>query len=157
MAPMVATPASSPPSSLRRILGLLGWFVLLPSALTVLGAAWLLGGSLPGGDMRTAPGRVVGHETTQLHRSVGEKSVVEFAAHDGRTLRVVDSLVRQGAAVHKVGEAVTVRYPAQDPLQAEIGGSSIVKRVLGWALLLCGGLGMLAGWLLLRLRPVSPA
>ncbi len=142
---------------MRRFFGLLGWFVLLPSVLTVLGAVWLLGGSLSGGDMHTAPGRVVGHETTKLHRSVGEKSVVEFAAHDGRTLRVVDALVRQGGAVHKVGEAVTVRYPAHDPLQAEIGGSSIVKRVLGWALLLFGGLGMLAGWLLLRLRPVSPA
>lgn len=148
-----SSPVSSQASPVRRFLGVLGGLVLLTSVLTALGAAWMVFGIGGSGDMRTAPGRVVAHETVQLKRSSGERSVVDFTAYDGRSFRVTDTLVRQGQAAHKVGESVTVRYPAADPAQAEIGGSSWVRMLAGWVLLVFSGPGMLAGWLLWRLRP----
>lgn len=142
-------------TSLRRFLGPLGWFLLVPSALTALGAAWLIAtGTSLVGDMRSAKGRVVAHQTAFLNqgRGMGQRSVVEFTAHDGRTVQVVDSLLRQRAAVHAMGETVTVRYPTNDPLQAQISGSAWVKTIAGVALLFFSSIGMFVGWLLLRLR-----
>lgn len=147
-----------PSSTSRRLLSVLGWLLLVPSGLTALGAAWLLASSLGlGSDTRTVAGRVVGHEASRLKLSMGQKSIVEFSAHDGRTLRVADPLVRQGGAIHKVGEAVKVRYPAQDPVQAQIVGSVLVQGFIGGVLLLFSALGVLAGWLLLWLRPRGAA
>ncbi|BEP93608.1 hypothetical protein GmRootA79_19920 [Acidovorax sp. A79] len=149
-------------STFRGLLGFLGWFLLVPGALTALGAAWLLasGMSLLGGTL-TAQGRVVAHEETFVgpsHRKVlARKSIVEFVAGDGRTLRFTDSVARQLQAVHKVGEAVTVRYPAKDPAQAEISSSTTIRSFIGVVMLLFGAVGMAAGWLLLRLRPRAAA
>lgn len=143
-------------TSYRSFLGPLGWIFLFPSALTALGAVWLiLTGANVVGDTRSAEGRVVAHQASQLNqgRVTGQHSVVEFAAHDGRTLRVVDSLLRKGGAVHKIGEAVTVRYPASDPLQAQISSSAWIKTLMGVGLLFFSTIGMLVGWLMLRLRP----
>lgn len=147
------TSPSASSSPVRRFLGLLGGFLLATSLLTGLGAAWMVFGTGGSGGLRTAQGRVVAHETAQLKRSSGQRSVVEFTAHDGRSVRVTDALVRQGQAVHRVGESVTVRYPAADPAQAEIGSSFWIRTVAGWVLLVFSGLGALAGWLLWRLRP----
>lgn len=149
-------------STFRGLLGFLGWFLLVPGALTALGAAWLLasGMSLLGGTL-TAQGRVVAHEETFVgpsHRkALARKSIVEFVAGDGRTLRFTDSVARQLQAVHKVGEAVTVRYPAKDPAQAEISNSTTIRSFIGVVMLLFGAVGMAAGWLLLRLRPRAAA
>ncbi len=143
-------------SSYRSFLGPLGWIFLVPSVFTALGAVWLiLTGANVVGDTRSAEGRVVAHQASQLNQSrgMGKLSVVEFAAHDGRTLRVVDSLVRQGMAVHKIGETVTVRYPASDPMQAQISSSAWIKTFMGIGLLFFSTIGMLVGWLMLRLRP----
>jgi hypothetical protein len=147
-----------PSSTSHRLLSVLGWLLLVPSGLTALGALWLLASSLGlGSDTRTVAGRVVGHEASRLKLSTGQKSIVEFSAHDGRTLRVADPLVRQGGAIHKVGETVKVRYPAEDPVQAQIVGSVLVQGFIGGVLLLFSALGVLAGWLLLWLRPRSAA
>lgn len=162
-AAMSKTPSSPSPSSsssARGFMGVLGWILLLPSALTALGAAWLiLTGTNLVGNTRSAEGRVVAHQAAQLNqgRGSGQHSVVEFSAHDGRTLRVVDSLLRRGGAVHKIGEAVTVRYPANDPLQAQISGSAWLKTLMGLGLLVFSTIGMFVGWLLLRLRPKAAA
>lgn len=153
----MTTSSSTPSSPVRRFLGLLGGFLLAMGLLTGLGAAWMVFGMGGGGDMRTAQGRVVAHETAQLKRGSGQRSVVEFTAHDGRSLRVTDALVRQGQAAHEVGESVAVRYPAADPAQAEIGSSFWILRVVGWVLLVFSGLCMLAGALLWRLRPRAAA
>lgn len=143
-----------PSFTTRRVLGIFGWVLLVPSGLTALVSLWLLASSLGlGSDTRTVAGRVVGHESARLKRGGGQKSVVEFSAHDGRTLRVADPMVRQGFAVHKVGEAVKVRYRADDPVQAEIVGSVFVQGLVSGVLLLLSTVGVLAGWLLLRLRP----
>ncbi|MES2952398.1 MAG: DUF3592 domain-containing protein [Pseudomonadota bacterium] len=143
-------------SSYRSFLGPLGWIILLPSVLTAVGAVWLIltGASLVG-DMRSAEGRVVAHQDAFLSqgRTTGKHSVVEFATHDGRSLRVVDSLLRRGGAVHKIGETVTVRYPAGDPLQAQISGSAWIKTLMGVGLLFFSTIGLAVGGLLLRLRP----
>lgn len=147
-----------PSSTSHRLLSVFGWLLLVPSGLTALGALWLLTSSLGlGSDTRTVAGRVVGHEASRLKLSTGQKSIVEFSAHDGRTLRVADPLVRQGGAVHKVGEAVKVRYPVDDPVQAQIVGSVLVQGFIGGILLLFSALGVLAGWLLLWLRPRGAA
>ena len=146
-------------SFLRPFLGLLGWFLLVPGALAALGAFWLLASGLNlVGDTRSAQGRVVAHEVVILHASGGrqvhgKKSVVEFTSHDGRSMRVTDSLVRRQQAVHTLGEAVTVRYPTSDPLQAEIGSSSWIKGFIGIGMLLAGLVAAAVGGLLLRLRP----
>ncbi len=144
-------------TSLSRFFGPLGWFFQLPSALTALGAAWLIAtGMNVVGNMRSVDGRVVAHEAAQLNqgRGTGKHSVVEFSAHGGRTMRVVDSLLRQGGAVHKIGETVTLRYPASDPMQAQISGSAWIKTFMGIGLLFFSTIGMFVGWLLLlRLRP----
>ncbi|CAN7724926.1 DUF3592 domain-containing protein [Acidovorax sp. LjRoot66] len=145
-------------SFLCPFLGLLGWFLLLPGALSALGAAWLLAVSLNlVGDMRSAQGRVValvpGTVGTQGRLGQGSKSVVEFTAHDGRTLHVTDPVLRRLQAEHAIGEAVTVRYPAKDPLQAEISSSRWIKSFIGIAMLLAGLVATAVGGLLLRLRP----
>lgn len=139
--------------SFRRFLGLLGWVFLVPSLLVAPGAAWMVFGIGGGSDLRTAQGRVVAHQSVQLKRSFGERSVVDFTAHDGRSFRVADPLVRQGHAIHKIGESVTVRYPAADPAQAEIGSSSSIRSAIGWVLLIASAAGVALGGLLLRLRP----
>lgn len=147
-----------PSFTTRSVLSIFGWVLLVPSGLTALVSLWLLVSSLGlGSDTRTVEGRVVGHEASRLTRSTGQKSVVEFSAHDGRTLRVADPMVRQGFAVHKVGEAVKVRYLTKDPVHAEIVGSVFVQGLIGGVLLLLSTVGVLAGWLLLRLRPRSAA
>ncbi|MGS5089093.1 DUF3592 domain-containing protein [Hydrogenophaga sp. A37] len=145
-------------STVRRFFGLLGWILLVPSALTALGSAWLLASSLNfSGEMQTAQGRVVGHHDsfvgTSTRRGFAQQSIVEFVASDGRTLRFTDSVLRQLQAVHEVGETVTVRYPVNDPSSAEIGSSGVLKVFIGSILLLFSGVGMAIGWLLLRLRP----
>lgn len=145
-------------SFLRPFLGVLGWILLVPGALTALGAAWLLASSLNlVGDMRSAEGRVValvpGTVGTMGRAAHGSKSMVEFTAHDGRTLRVTDPVLRRLQAEHAIGEAVTVRYPAKDPLQAEISSSRWIQGFIGFAMLLAGLVGMSVGGLLLRLRP----
>lgn len=142
-------------------MGLMGWFILLPSVLIALGAVWLiLTGVDVVGDTRSAEGRVIAHRATQIKqgRALGKLSVVEFAAHDGRSYTVVDSLVRMNAAAHIIGEKVTVRYPTNDPSQAQISGSAWIKTIWGVAMLFSSSIGMLLGWLLLRFRPkaVSP-
>lgn len=76
-------------STFRRFFGFLGWILLVPSALTALGAAWLLASGMNMlGDTHTAKGRVVAHEeimTGAAHRrGLAKKSIVEFAAGDGR-------------------------------------------------------------------------
>lgn len=134
----------------RRLLGLLSGFVFIASLLTAMGAAWMVFG-MGGGELRTAQGRVVAHQDVQLKRAPGARSIVEFAAHDGRSYRVTDTLVRQGQAVHEVGEPVTVRYSAADPAQAEIGSSSWLRVIVGWVLLAASVAGIAAGGLLLRL------
>jgi hypothetical protein len=149
-------------STVRRFFGLLGWILLVPSALTVLGAAWMLASGLGMlGGTHTATGRVVAHQEVSLgsqgRRSLARQSVVEFATADGRTQRFTDDVARQGHAMHKIGETVTVRYDAQDPSRAEIGSSTAVKVLGGGVLLLFSGIGVLVGWLLLRLRPKSAA
>ena len=149
-------------STFRRFFGLLGWILLVPSALTALGAAWLLASGMNMlGDTHTAKGRVVAHEeimTGAAHRrGLAKKSIVEFAAGDGRRFRFTDSVARQQQAIHEVGETVSVRYSAQDPSQAEISSSTAVKIVAGTVLLLSSAIGMALGWLLLRLRPRSVA
>ncbi len=147
-------------SSYRSFLGPLGWIFLVPSVLTALGAVWLiLTGANVVGDTRSAEGRVVAHQAAQLNqgRVTGQHSVVEFAAHDGRTLQVVDSLLRKGLAVHKIGETVTVRYPANDPQQAQISSSAWIKTFMGVGLLFFSTIGIFVGWLLLRLRPKAGA
>lgn len=145
-------------STVRRFFGLLGWILLVPSALTALGSAWLLASSLNFlGDMQTAQGRVVGHHDsfvgTSSRRAFAQQSIVEFVARDGRSVRFTDSVLRQLQAVHDVGETVTVRYPTNDPSKAEIGSSGMLKIFIGSILLLFSGVGMAVGWLLLRLRP----
>lgn len=141
-------------ASLRSLMGPLGWFLLLPSMLAALGGAWLIvSGAQLGGDTRSAQGRVVAHQTAQLRRSIGQHSVVEFAVPDGSTVRVVDALVRQGGAVHTIGESVTVGYPAADPSQAQISSTSWVTTFLGAIMLFVSCIGMALGGLLLRLRP----
>lgn len=149
-------------STFRRFFGLLGWILLVPSALTALGAAWLLASGMNMlGDTHTAKGRVVAHEeimTGPSHRrGLAKKSIVEFAAGDGRRFRFTDSVARQQQAIHEVGETVSVRYSAQDPSQAEISSSTAVKIVTGTVMLLTSAIGMAVGWLLLRLRPKSVA
>jgi hypothetical protein len=149
-------------STFRRFFGLLGWILLVPSALTALGAAWLLASGMNMlGDTHTARGRVVAHEeimTGAAHRrGLAKKSIVEFAAGDGRRFRFTDSVARQQKAIHEVGETVSVRYSAQDPSQAEISSSTAVKIVAGTVMLLSSAIGMALGWLLLRLRPRSVA
>lgn len=149
-------------STFRRFFGLLGWILLVPSALTALGAAWLLASGMNMlGDTHTTRGRVVAHEeimTGAAHRrGLAKKSIVEFAAGDGRRFRFTDSVARQQQAIHEVGETVSVRYSAQDPSQAEISSSTAVKIVTGTVMLLSSAIGMALGWLLLRLRPRSVA
>src|SRR3989344_1987056 len=129
-------------STFRRFFGLLGWILLVPSALTALGAAWLLASGMNIlGDTHTAKGRVVAHEeimTGAAHRrGLAKKSIVEFAAGDGRRFRFT--------------------HPAQDPPQAEISSPAAVKIVAGTVMLLSSAIGMALGWLLLRLRPRSVA
>lgn len=144
-------------STVRRFLGLLGWILLVPSALTALGAAWMLASGLGMlGGTQTATGRVVAHQDVTVgpssRRGLARHSVVEFEAADGRTQRFTDAVARQNQAVHRIGETVTVRYDARDPSRAEIGGSTTVKVLGGGVLLLFSGVGALAGWLLLRWR-----
>lgn len=145
-------------SPFRQFLGLLGWVLLVPGALTALGAAWLLASSLNlVGDMRSAPGRVValvpGTSGTMGRTAHGSQSMVEFTTHEGQTLRVTDPVLRRLQAQHSVGESVTVRYPSRDPSQAEIGSSRWIKGLIGVGLLLAGLVGMAVGGLLLRFRP----
>src|SRR3990167_1720668 len=116
-------------STFRRFFGLLGWILLVPSALTALGAAWLLASGMNMlGDTHTAKGRVVAHEeimTGPSHRrGLAKKSIVEFAAGDGRRFRVTDSVARQQQPTQGVGEPVSVRSPPQAPSQAEISSST---------------------------------
>jgi hypothetical protein len=144
-------------TTVRRFFGLVGWIVLVPSALAAAGAAWMLASGLGMlGGTHTATGRVVGHQeitTGPAHRrGLSRQSVVEFATGEGRTQRFTDGVARQGAAVHDIGETVTVRYDARDPSRAEIGSSTAVKVLGGGVLLVFSGVGVLAGWLLLRLR-----
>src|SRR3989344_3164767 len=127
--------AGMSPSPFRRFFGLLGWILLVPSALTALGAAWLLASGMNMlGDTHTAKGRVVAHE-----------EIMTGAAH------------RQQQAIRVVGKPVSVRSSAQDPSQAEISSSTAVKIVAGTVMLLSSAIGMALGWLLLRLRPRSVA
>lgn len=145
-------------NTFRRFFGVLAWLLLVPSALTALGAAWMLASGLNLlGDSRTAEGRVVGHQDvtvgTSQQRAFAQHSIVEFVTSDGRAVRFTDSVARRNQAVHKVGEAVTVRYPAKDPAQAEISGSTGLKVVIGAVLLLFSAIGVGAGVLLLRFRP----
>ena len=145
-------------STVRGFFTVLGWILLVPSALTALGSAWLLASSLNlVGDLQTAKGRVVGHHDSftgpSNRRAFAQQSIVEFEASDGRTHRFNDSVLRQKQAVHEVGEIVTVRYPASDPSKAEIRSSSLLKTGIGAVLLLFSGVGVALGWLLLRFRP----
>lgn len=149
-------------STVRRFFGVLGWILLVPSALTALGAAWMLASGLGMlGGTQTATGRVVAHQDVTVgpstRRGLARHSIVEFATSDGRTLRFTDAVARRNQAVHEIGETVTVRYDAKDPARAEIGSSTTVKVLGGGVLLLFSGVGVLAGWLLLRLRPKSAA
>lgn len=144
-------------STARGFFTLLGWILLVPSAITALGSAWLLVSSLNlVGDLQSAKGRVVGHHDTFIgpstRREFAQQSIVEFEASDGRTHRFNDSLLRQQQAVHDVGETVTVRYPASDPSKAEIHSSSLLKTGIGVVLLLFSGAGVALGWLMLRFR-----
>ena len=135
-----------------------GWAVLAPAVFGLLGSLWLLVSALDWGDTRTARGRVVGHQPAKLKLTTGSRSIVEFTDHAGRSVSVVDATVRLNHAIHKLGEAVTVRYPARDPAQAEIAGASWVRLVLGIAMLIASAVGLLAGGLLLRAsRPSRPA
>ena len=101
---------------------------------------------------------VAHHESTtgaSHRRTLSRQSVVEFATRDGRTQRFTDGVARQGGAMHDIGESVTVRYDAKDPSRAEIASSTAVKVLGGGVLLLFSGVGVAAGWLLLRLRGKS--
>lgn len=145
-------------STVRSFVTLLGWIVLVPSTLTALGAAWLLASSLhTGSDLQTAQGRVVGHHDKfvgkSTRREFAQQSIVEFESSGGRIHRFTDSLLRQGQAVHELGETVTVRYPANDPSKAEIRNSGFLRTGIGSVLLLFSGIGMALGWLMLRFRP----
>ena len=146
----------------RRFFGLIGWVLLVPSTLTALIALWMLGSGMNMfGGTHAAQGRVVAlHElfVGQANRKgIAHQSIVEFVTRDGRTVRFTDSMARQHHAAHKVGESVTVRYPAKDPSQAEISSSSIVKIVFGTVMLLGSAAGMAVGGLLLRLRSKAGA
>lgn len=146
----------------RRLLGLLGWFLLVPGAFAAIGAVWILGTSMNlWTGTHSVTGRVVAHEEVRVHKNlsanVARKSVVEFTAQDGRHYRVTDTVARQQAAVHKLGQAVSMRYPAGQPEQAQIAGSIVVQVVIGGVMLLCGAAGVLAGALVLRFRPRAVA
>ncbi len=152
--------ASPSRTTVRRFFGLLGWILLLPSVLTAVGAAWMLASGLGMlGGTHTATGRVVAHHEGTVgashRRTLSRQSVVEFATRDGRTQRFTDGVARQGGAMHDIGESVTVRYDASDPSRAEIASSTAVKVLGGSVLLLFSGVGVVAGWLLLRLRGKS--
>ena len=149
-------------ATVRRFFGFLGWILLVPSALTALGAAWMLASGLGMlGGTHTATGHVVAHhevKTGPAHRrGLSRQSIVEFATSDGRTQRFTDGVARQGGAVHDIGESVTVRYDAQDPSRAEISSSTTVKMVFGTVMLLGSAVGMAVGGLLLRLRSKAGA
>ena len=149
-------------STVRRFFGLLGWILLVPSVLSALGAAWMLASGLGVlGGTHTATGRVVAHQDvtvgTSTRRGFVRHSIVEFVAADGRTHRFTDGVARRNQAVHKTGETVTVRYDAKDPSRAEIGSSTTFKVLGGGVLLVFSGIGVLAGWLLLRLRSKAGA
>ena len=75
--------------------------------------------------------------------------VLESTQDFSRTVRF------EASAMHDIGESVTVRYDASDPSRAEIASSTAVKVLGGSALLLFSGVGVAAGWLLLRLRGKS--
>jgi hypothetical protein len=146
----------------RRLLGLLGWFLLVPGGLTSLGALWILSSSMNlWTGTHSVTGRVVGHEQVRLQNhqraSLAQKSVVEFTAQDGRHFRVVDPVGRQLNAVHKVGESVKLRYPARKPEDAQIASSVMVQGFIGGVMLLFGAAGVLAGGLILRFRPRAAA
>ena len=149
-------------STVRRFFGLLGWILLVPSVLSALGAAWMLTSGLGMlGGTHTAAGRVVAHQDvtvgTFTRRGFARHSIVEFVAADGRTHRFTDGVARRNQAVHDIGETVTVRYDAKDPSRAEIGSSTTFKVLGGGVLLLFIGVGVLVGWLLLRLRSKAGA
>ncbi len=149
-------------STVRRFFGLLGWILLVPSVLSALGAAWMLTSGLGMlGGTHTAVGRVVAHQDvtvgTSTRRGFARHSIVEFVAADGRTHRFTDGVARRNQAVHDIGETVTVRYDAKDPSRAEIGSSTTFKVLGGGVLLLFSGVGVLVGWLLLRLRSKAGA
>ncbi|PJI96049.1 uncharacterized protein DUF3592 [Acidovorax sp. 69] len=149
-------------STFRRFFGLLGWFLLVPSTLTALGAAWILASGMNMlGDTHNVKGRVVGHEEIMTgpphRRGLAKKSIVEFVASDGRTFSFTGSVARQQQAIHKLGETVAVRYSAKSPSQAEISSSTTVKIVVGAVMLLSSAIGMVFGGLLLRLRPRATA
>ncbi|MGP1630516.1 MAG: DUF3592 domain-containing protein [Giesbergeria sp.] len=146
----------------RRFFGVIGWLLLVPSTLTALVAVWLLASGMNMlGDTDTAQGRVVAlHERflgSAQRKGIAHQSVVEFVTKDGRAVRFTDSLARQHHAAHKVGESVTVRYPAKNPSQAEISSSTTVKVVFGTAMLLGSAVAMVLGGLLLRLRSKAGA
>ena len=149
-------------STVRRFFGLFGWILLVPSVLSALGAAWMLASGLGMlGGTHTATGRVVAHQDvtvgTSTRRGFARHSIVEFVAADGRTHRFTDGVARRNQAVHDIGETVTVRYDAKDPSRAEIGSSTTFKVLGGGVLLLFSGVGVLVGWLLLRLRSKAGA
>ena len=149
-------------TTVRRFFGLLGWILLVPSVLMAVGAAWMLASGLGMlGGTHTATGRVVAHQDvtvgTSTRRGFARHSIVEFVAADGRTHRFTDGVARRNQAVHDIGETVTVRYDAKDPSRAEIGSSTTFKVLGGGVLLLFSGVGVLVGWLLLRLRSKAGA
>jgi len=144
--------------AMKPLIRLAGWAVLAPAVCGLLGSLWLLASALDWTGTRNAQGRVVGHQPAKLKLGAGSRSIVQFTDHAGRTVSVVDSTVRLNQAVHKLGAAVTVRYPAMDPSQAEIAGASWLRLALGAAMLVASAAGLLAGGLLLRVsRPSRPA
>ena len=72
-------------------------------------------------------------------------------------LPVTVSMAPTGPITLYVGDTVTVRYPANNPSQAEISSSNTLKIFLGAVWLLFSAAGTVAGWLLLRLRPRDAA
>ncbi|QTN30179.1 DUF3592 domain-containing protein [Rhodoferax sp. AJA081-3] len=142
-------------TSYRGFLGLLGWIFLVPSVLSALVAVWLIyTGAYVAGDVRSAEGRVVAHRAEQNKRSRwGNHSVVKFSLPDGRSVVFEDAVARRGGAEHAIGETVTVRYRSSDPQQAQISGSAWIQTLLGVGWLLFSTIGILVGWLMLRLRP----
>lgn len=146
----------------RRFFGLIGWILLVPSSLAALVAVWMLASGMGMfGGTHAAQGRVVAlHELfvgPGNRKEIAHQSIVEFVTRDGGTVRFTDVMARQHHAAHKVGESVTVRYDAEDPSQAEINSSSIVKIVFGTVLLLGSAVAIGVGWLLLHLRSKAAA
>ncbi len=139
--------------SLKTLLSWLGIVILLPSVPTALAGLWMIGsGGTWWGDVQRTEGRVVALQTAHLNlgKGYGAHSIVEFKSHDDHITRVTDPVLRLGGAMHKVGDVVSVRYPKDEPEQAQISSSSLMQTIFGTVLIIVGGGGGAIGLIMFR-------